>query len=170
MIKREIVFEDDAINVIFNEEMTSAKLGDREYPVTWTDLGGGEYHLRTGTRNYHVVLIEHNSDGGFLFQVNGTLHRAEVRDEKQQLLREMGFEHAETSGKTELKAPMPGKVLEISVAEGAEVAEGESLIILEAMKMENELRAAHPGRIEAIHCKVGHSVEKHEILITITKE
>lgn len=123
--------------------------------------------MRTGTGNYHVQLLERQPDGYLLFQVNGKLYRTRVKDEKQQLLSEMGFNQDSAHGEIRMTAPMPGKVLQILVDEGSDVNAGNPIVILEAMKMENELRAPGNGRIHAIHCRTGSSVEKHEVLVTI---
>jgi biotin carboxyl carrier protein len=66
----------------------------------------------------------------------------------------------------ELRAPMPGLVLQVLVEPGSEVAPGDGLIVLEAMKMENELRADLPGKVKAVHVEAGSAVSKGELLLS----
>ena len=69
-----------------------------------------------------------------------------------------------------VRAPMPGLVVRVDVVEGQRVAAGASLVVVEAMKMENELRAPRPGRIAQVHVRPGTAVEKGVPLVTLTGE
>lgn len=73
-----------------------------------------------------------------------------------------------SSGGYTLKAPMPGSVLEVRVSEGAGIKEGDVLLVLEAMKMENELTASEPGTVSQIHVKKGDTVNSGDPLITLS--
>lgn len=169
MITRKIESEDTTQLVHFDPERMEAVLDDRTFPFEWESVGKGIYHMRTGSQNYRISLISFDPPDQWLFQVNGKLYRTVVRDEKQQLLMEMELANVAKSGITELKAPMPGKVLEISVTPGTQVSAGQPLVILEAMKMENELRSPHSGIIEKINISHGESVEKNELLLIINR-
>ncbi len=169
-MKLQVISGDTSYKITYHLEKQIAELEGRSYPYDWADLGGGEFHMRTGTANYHIRLLEQQPGGYLLFEVNGQLYRTCIRDEKQQLLNEMGFGRDPSPGEFVLTAPMPGKVLQVLVDEDDQVREGDSLIILEAMKMENELRAPVSGRITTIHCLTGSSVEKHHTLITISTD
>jgi biotin carboxyl carrier protein len=164
----QILSGEKTYQITYHPEQRIAELEGRSYPFDWEVLGEGEFHMRSGTTNYHIRFLEQQPDGYLLFEVNGQLYRTRVRDEKQQLLNELGFGRDPSPGEFTLTAPMPGKVLQILVDEGGEVREGDSLVILEAMKMENELRAPVSGRVTSIHCRTGTSVEKHDTLVTIS--
>ena len=166
-MKRQVISGDTEYQITYHLEQHIAEVDGHPYPYEWEDFGGGEFHLRTGTGNFHVQLLERQPNGYLLFQVNGKLYRTRVKDEMQQLLSEMGFNAGPPSGETRLTAPMPGKVLQILVDEGGDVTAGDPIVILEAMKMENELRAPGNGRIHDIRCRTGSSVEKHQVLVTI---
>ncbi len=166
-MKRQVISGDTIYQITYHLDQQSAELEGHTYPYEWEDLGGGEYHMRTGTGNYHVLLLEQQPDGHLLFQVNGRIYRTRVRDEKQQLINEMGFGRDPAPGSLQITAPMPGKVLQILVDEDSQVRAGDPLIILEAMKMENELRAPADGMVTSISCQTGSSIEKHHTLITI---
>ena len=79
----------------------------------------------------------------------------------------MGLEDGASAKSRELRAPMPGKVLEILVQEGQTVEEGEAMLVLEAMKMENVLRAGSSGVVSSIGVEAGHAVEKEAVLISM---
>jgi biotin carboxyl carrier protein len=97
--------------------------------------------------------------------MNGRKYPVLLKDELDQLLDSMGMNNS--AGKTvkELKAPMPGLVLNIMAAEGQAVSKDESLLILEAMKMENVIKSPGDGVIKAIRVQQGKAVEKNDILI-----
>jgi biotin carboxyl carrier protein len=81
------------------------------------------------------------------------------------LIKDMGFELGASKQVNDIKAPMPGLILDISVEIGQEVKENDSLLILEAMKMENNLTAPRDGVIKSISVEKGDAVEKNQLLI-----
>jgi len=83
------------------------------------------------------------------------------------MLESMGFGKSTGKQIKEIKAPMPGLVLEISVTEEQEVAEGDKLLILVAMKMENSIQIHTQAKIKKIHVEVGQAVEKGHVLIEL---
>jgi len=89
-----------------------------------------------------------------------------VKDERALLMEAFGLDDQGPAG-GEVRAPMPGLVLDVRVAPGDEVTVDEGLIVLEAMKMENELKAPASGTVVAIHAKAGDAVEKNTLLIEI---
>jgi biotin carboxyl carrier protein len=99
--------------------------------------------------------------------VRGDLYEVQVTDERSQLMRARAHMSVPESGELPIKAPMPGLVINIPVEVGQEVTKGDNLVILESMKMENELKAPRDGRVERIIVKVGSSVEQHQTLIVI---
>lgn len=119
--------------------------------------------LERGTVN---VLIEHRSydieleeDGEKLSMlVEDDLFRMEMLDERRMRLREAKGKFS-VEGPQVIRAPMPGKVVKVLVETGAEVAEGQGVVVIEAMKMENELRATKAGTVVALTVKEGQTVE-----------
>jgi biotin carboxyl carrier protein len=100
-------------------------------------------------------------------EVEGESFDIEIKDELDQMLEVMGFGIAATRHIKEIKAPMPGLVLEISVADGQEVKEGEIILILEAMKMENSIMIHADATIKKILVKAGQAVDKGQVLVEL---
>jgi biotin carboxyl carrier protein len=100
-----------------------------------------------------------------LLQSDGHLLDGRIESERDILLRK--FQPTETGGEgqRELHAPMPSLVIAVEVSAGQRVIAGQGLVILEAMKMENELRATHEGTVKSIYVKPGNPVEKGELLL-----
>lgn len=90
---------------------------------------------------------------------------AEVQDARDQLLAEWGFDAGETADVQELLAPMPGLVLSVLVSDGQSVETGQPLLVLEAMKMENELRAEKNATVRSVRVEAGSPVTKAQVLI-----
>ena len=101
-------------------------------------------------------------------QINNLNIEATILDQLDQQVESMGLSKMDESKSKNILAPMPGLILDIMCKEGDEVEEGKSLLILEAMKMENVIKAEGSGIIEKIHNAVGDSVEKGQLIIEIS--
>jgi len=115
----------------------------------------------------HEARIDKVLDGGKRFKIRaaGEFYMVQVQTALDQLVKDMGLSDYDTQVVGDVEAPMPGRVLEIKVAEGETVEEGTPLMVLEAMKMENILTAVGNGVIEKIHVGQGATVDKGELLI-----
>jgi len=89
----------------------------------------------------------------------------EVLDERTRHIRSLTSGGNQTRGPAALKAPMPGLVVRVQVEAGATVAVGSGVVVLEAMKMENELRAASAATVRTVRVKPGEAVEKGQVLV-----
>lgn len=98
--------------------------------------------------------------------VNGRKYPVQLRDKLDMMLDKMGMNNAAAQSVKEVKAPMPGLVIDIMVAEGAVVKKEEPLLILEAMKMENVIKSPGEGVVKLIKVAKNKAVEKNDILIT----
>ena len=107
--------------------------------------------------------------GGGLWQalVHGEAYHVEVLDERAAHIRSLVGEVAAPVGPMILKAPMPGLVVRVLASPGQKVVEGTSLIVLEAMKMENELKAPAAGIIQAVSIMAGQTVERGQPLVQL---
>ena len=113
----------------------------------------------------HRLTAEHRGADEWLVHQDGTALVVHIVDERTRAIRELTGTGAARVAARPLRAPMPGLVLRVEVEIGARVSAGEGLVIMEAMKMENELRAEADGRVAVIRVTAGQTVEKGEVLI-----
>ena len=113
-----------------------------------------ESYVQQGDDNWQVLL-------------RGRLYPVVVEDEREKRLRAAAGGGVAESGEFHLKAPMPGLIVTIPVTEGQEVKKGQVLLILESMKMQNELKAPRDGTIGRIRVKAGESVEQRQTLLSV---
>lgn len=122
--------------------------------------------VRLGTKVFKVT--NSSTDGSSVsFLLDGNPVEVEVKDEKQLLLEKLGITAQTSADKGDVFAPMPGKILELLIDEGDHVSAGASLLVLEAMKMENELKAPVDGIVKSLHVSKNESVEKNQKLLEI---
>lgn len=112
------------------------------------------------------VAVDVVGEGRIEVTLGGQRTTVEVKDERDLLVDAFGLAD-EAAGGGAVKAPMPGLVLDVLVAEGDEVTAEQGVLVLEAMKMENELTAPSGGVVTAIHVAEGEAVDKNELLISI---
>ncbi|MBK8006270.1 MAG: acetyl-CoA carboxylase biotin carboxyl carrier protein subunit [Gemmatimonadetes bacterium] len=120
-------------------------------------------HLLADGRSL-TLAVEAGAPGEWALSVRGTRVEAEVIDERTRHIRSLTAARA-GSGPVQLKAPMPGLVVRVLVTEGQAVAAGQGLLVLEAMKMENELRASGPATVARVGVQPGQAVEKGQVLV-----
>ncbi len=101
----------------------------------------------------------------YTVKVNNNTYEVAISNELDSLIKSMGIERGRTKVVNAIKAPMPGLILEISVAVGQEVKENDPLLILEAMKMENSFLSPRDGIIKSIAVEKGNAVDKGQLLI-----
>ncbi len=97
----------------------------------------------------------------------GHLYYVQIEDERTLRLAHGLAEFTPASGEIPIKAPMPGLIVSVPVTTRQQVQEGEILVILESMKMDNELRAPRAGAVARIHVEAGDSVESKQTLVTL---
>jgi biotin carboxyl carrier protein len=145
---------------------TTIFVDDKEYNQELYLLSGDTYLLKLDNKIYEISAeqIDHER---FVISIDGknfeTLIRTSLQEKAVKLLELKSSAHH----KLDVKAPMPGMVLKIKKQAGEKVIQGDSVLILEAMKMENDLRAHVSGKIKSINVKEGMVVEKGYSLFTI---
>lgn len=122
--------------------------------------------LRDGAADTVHVLAVQAEEKKVLLKVNGKKVEVALSTEMDRLLKRMGIDNQDAGKVSEIKAPMPGLIHAISVAIGDEVAKGDALLILEAMKMENVIKSPTDGKVKSIHVEVGNTVDKGKLMIS----
>jgi biotin carboxyl carrier protein len=113
-----------------------------------------EAYVQEGDDNWQVLM-------------RGRLYPVKVEDEREKRLRAAAGGGVAETGEFHLKAPMPGLVITVPVTEGQAVKKGQVLLILESMKMQNELKSPRDGKINRIRVKPGESVEQRQALLSV---
>jgi len=127
-----------------------------------------EYNLIKDNRSVNARLLDSDYAGKKLrVEVDGEVFDVVIKDDLDQMLDKMGFSSASVKQIKEIKAPMPGLVLEINVTEGDEVAEGHKILILEAMKMENAILIHTNAKIKKVIVTAGQAVDKGQVLVEL---
>ena len=122
--------------------------------------------LRLGN-GHHRLVAQRGEGDAWQLRLRGRGVTAEVVDERTRVVREMTGAAASASKAATVRAPMPGLVIKVEVEEGQEVKRGQGVVIVEAMKMENELSAESDGRIARVLISDGDTVEKGQVLVEL---
>jgi pyruvate carboxylase subunit B len=123
--------------------------------------------IRIGERVHRVVARRGAARGVWVLDIDGVRVETEALDERMRTIRDLTAASAAASGPAPLLAPMPGLVVRVTVAPGDVVAAGQALVVVEAMKMENELRASVAAVVTAVRAVPGTAVEKGAILVEL---
>ncbi|WP_018476826.1 biotin/lipoyl-containing protein [Pontibacter roseus] len=137
-------------------------------PFNWdiSPIGPNTYHIIKDSKSYTAELVTADYQSKtFTFKINGVQHTVSAKDRFDLLLDQLGMSDANAHKVNDVKAPMPGLILEIKVQPGQEVKKGDPIMILEAMKMENILKSPGDGVVKEVKVAVKQNVEKGQILI-----
>lgn len=138
----------------------------KTYEVDFVSVSGQPvYSLIADGRSHEAYVRE--SDEGWQVLLRGRLYPVRVEDEREKRLRAAAGGGVAESGEFHLKAPMPGLVVAIPVEEGQQVKKGQVLLILESMKMQNELKSPRDGTVSRIKVRAGESVEQKQPLLSV---
>jgi biotin carboxyl carrier protein len=136
------------------------------HDLDMVNISDSQFHILQDSIAYKAELIEADfKNKRFKMKINGNIFSVSIGDKYDQLVAQMGLSKVSAVKMNEIKAPMPGLVLEVSVKVGDKVTKGDKVLILEAMKMENVLKAAGDGIVKSINVTKGAAVEKGTVLI-----
>jgi biotin carboxyl carrier protein len=153
-------------HTIIFENNTSGTIDGKTFSWDIAEVKKGSFHIIKNNRSYSVEVIKAEpAEKSFLVSVNGNKYQLNVKDKFDELLKSLGMDNLNSNKVNEIKAPMPGLVLDIRVSEGDEVKKGDPILVLEAMKMENILKSPTDGIVKKINVKKGLAVEKNQVLI-----
>ncbi|MCS6820365.1 MAG: acetyl-CoA carboxylase biotin carboxyl carrier protein subunit, partial [Microscillaceae bacterium] len=126
----------------------------------------GLFHAIYQNKSYQIAILKADFETKtFSLKINQKTVQIEAKDKFDLLLEKMGMNAGAKAKVNHLKAPMPGAILDIKVHEGQAIKKGEPLIILEAMKMENVLKAPADALVKTIMVNLKENVEKNQVLI-----
>jgi biotin carboxyl carrier protein len=155
-------------NKSFDVEVENGKPVINGNPLAWdlTRINETTFHILHQNKSYTAEIIQlDRATKTIKLKINGSIQTIEVKDRYDLLLEKMGITGT-TSGKlNSIKAPMPGLIVKINVAPGDVVKTGDALLVLEAMKMENMIKASGEATVSQVKVKKGDSVEKGQVLI-----
>jgi biotin carboxyl carrier protein len=138
------------------------------YAVDFESVSGQPiYSLLINGHSYEAFVSATDDASTWQVLLHGALSTVAVEDEREQRLREAAGGVVAAGGEYHLKAPMPGLIVAVPVAEGQAVKKGDILVILESMKMQNELKSPRDGTITRVRAKPGAGVEHNEVLIIL---
>lgn len=129
-------------------------------------ISDGHFHILHQQKSYRAEVVKvEAATKTCVIKINGRTYPVELKDKFDLLLEKMGMNSQASSKVNNIKAPMPGLIIDLKVKEGDVVNAGDVLLILEAMKMENIIKSPGEGIVKSVKVKKGNSVEKGQVLI-----
>lgn len=133
-----------------------------------SDIEGSPVRMvKIGTHVYRVVVQRRQGRGRYTLWVDGYRFDSEALDERTRAIRDLSAASAGPAGPAPVRAPMPGLIVRINVQVGDRVQAGQGIVVMEAMKMENELRATAAGTVRSVDVTPGTAVEKGALLVAL---
>lgn len=141
-------------------------LDGQDFDWDISQINENTFHIIKNSQSYRaeIVNVDHKAKK-LTLKINENKYEVALKDRFDLLLEKLGMDMSASTKMNDVKAPMPGLILEIQVAEGDEVKKGDPVMILEAMKMENVIKADGDGTVKAIKVNKGDSVEKNQVLV-----
>lgn len=127
-----------------------------------------KFHLLENNQSYNIEVIQSNfASKTITLEVNGNTYQVLIKDSHDGLAKKLGFASINSLKFKEVKAPMPGLIVEVLVEIGQEIEKGDQLLVLEAMKMENVLLAEGEGIVKSVNFNKGTAVDKGQVIIEL---
>jgi biotin carboxyl carrier protein len=142
--------------------------GDSPAHAELSDIEGSPVRMvKIGTHVYRVIAEKRKGRGAYTLWVDGYRFETEALDERTRAIRDLSAARAGPTGPAPILAPMPGLIVRVSVKAGDRVEAGQGIVVMEAMKMENELRATAAGTVRSVEVSPGTAVEKGALLVAL---
>lgn len=152
----------------FDVKNNEVWLNDTKVDADWLPIGKDKFHVLVNQQSITIEVMGFDETGKQLtLMVNGQKKVVQVQDQFDALLKQLGMDKMVTSKINEVKAPMPGLVLRVLVTEGQAVKKGDALLVLEAMKMENIIKAAGEGVVKTIKVEPKLAVDKNQVMLVM---
>ncbi|HET7818952.1 MAG TPA: biotin/lipoyl-containing protein [Bacteroidia bacterium] len=131
------------------------------------EIKKGSFHIIKANISYNAEVLKANTEEkSFIIRVNGNKYTVQLKDKYDELLEKLGMNNTSAAKIKDIKAPMPGLVVDIRVKEGDQIKKGDALVVLQAMKMENILKCPADVTIKRIHVKKDDAIEKNQLIIS----
>jgi biotin carboxyl carrier protein len=145
------------------------RLGEKLVRAHLADVEGTPIRVVTIGDDVHRVVVQRGAGRGqYVLWIDGYRYDVEALDERTRAIRDLSSSGAHASGPAPLVAPMPGLIVRVNVQVGDPVQPGAPIVVMEAMKMENELRAQRAGVVSAVRVQPGAAVEKGAVLVELS--
>lgn len=142
------------------------RIGERVLEADFQSVSGQPvFSLILDGKSYEAFVYQNEENWDVLLR--GRQYQVKVEDERERRLKTSAGGGGTSGGEFQLKAPMPGLVVAVTVSEGQEVKKGQVLLILESMKMQNELKSPRDGVVGRVRVNAGESVEQKQTLLSV---
>lgn len=147
-------------------DSTHQSVNGKPFQADVLEYAEGKFHILRDDKSYVAEVIEFKpEEKSFVIKVNNSVFTLSVRDKYDDLLKEMGIDISAGPKLNDMKAPMPGLVLNVLVENGQSIKKGDAIVVLEAMKMENILKSPSDGTVKKVHVSKGDKVEKNQVMV-----
>lgn len=151
---------------LFDKKMETVLLNGQAVNADVVKVDRNKFHVLINNQSYNIELLAKDEQAkNQTILVNGKKQTIEIKDKYDDLLKQLGMDKLMGNKVNLLKAPMPGLVLKVLVTEGQAIKKGDGLLILEAMKMENIIKASTDGVVKKIHIAEKNVVDKNQKMI-----
>ena len=164
-MKYTAIIQDERLEIEFNQRehnVVEVEVSGRKYVLEAKAVEPGIYWLNWNNRSLEIS-VSRNFEG-YVVSLAGRQIPVEVLDGRTALRRAAHHDHA---GVLEIRAPMPGKIVKLLIAEGAEVQANQGIIVMEAMKMQNEIKSPKKGVVQRLHVTEGAAVSAGDLLAAV---
>lgn len=155
----------DKLYKLSNIKEKQYEINGKTYEMDIIPLANHQYHLIVNNKSYNIKVQKGDVPKTYDIFINGNIYQTIASDHYDILLKDLGMDRLAVAALSEIKAPMPGMVIDLMVKEKDSVKAGEPLLILEAMKMENVIKASTDVVIKKVLAVKGKAVEKNEVMI-----
>lgn len=151
-----------------DDSLESIQINGKSVLLDIAQINETDFHVLKGDKSFQIqVLSVDRLSRSVKLKINNKSCEVDIKSDMDLLLEKLGMESKVGSGDKEVKAPMPGLIIDVLIVHGQEVKKGDQLLILEAMKMENVIKSPSDGIVNVLTVSKGDSVEKGKILLSL---
>ncbi|HKJ42877.1 MAG TPA: acetyl-CoA carboxylase biotin carboxyl carrier protein subunit [Sunxiuqinia sp.] len=149
-----------------NENLLEVMVDDKVYNIDLMHNDEGSFSIIENNHSHNISLVPSSKPKTYTAYTLYNSYDIEVIDAEARYIRNRG-DGSITKSDRQITAPMPGKIVKVLVKEGESVTQGQTAVIISAMKMESEYKAAHDGVVKTVHVADGDTVEANQVLVEI---